>query len=57
MHKLVIAAPFGNYLDFPATTSTLGTFTAKSRGGIAWRLWQILKTVRYYPGLQAWKIN
>lgn len=53
-HRLVISAPFGNYLNFPNCISTLGTFTAKYRGGFAYRIWRMLRTVRYYPRLGAW---
>ncbi len=48
---VVISAPFGNYIQPAGTTPTLGTFTAAARPG---RVWRILKTVRYYPRLQAW---
>lgn len=53
--RLVISAPFGNYLNFPGATSTLGTYTRNYRGGFWWRLWRVLATVRYYPGIGAWK--
>lgn len=49
--RLIIAAPFGNYIQPAGFTPTLGTFTAAARGG---RLWRILKTARYYPRLGAW---
>lgn len=55
LQKIIVGAPFGNYLNFPHTTSTLGTFTAKYRGGFWKRVWRVLKTVRYYPDIQAWK--
>ncbi|MCC6680370.1 MAG: hypothetical protein IT445_05650 [Phycisphaeraceae bacterium] len=48
---LIIAAPFGNYIQPPKATATLGTFTALKRGG---RVWRIIKTVRYYPRKRAW---
>ena len=48
---MIISAPFGNYIQPKETTPTLGTFTAAARPG---RLWRILKTVRYYPGIRAW---
>lgn len=54
IEPLIVSAPFGNYVQPRGTTPTLGTFTAKRRGGLASRLWRILKTVRYYPRLQAW---
>lgn len=51
MHRLIISAPFGNYIKPEGATPTLGTFTAEHRPG---RLWRILRTVRYYPRLGAW---
>ncbi len=55
MKRLVISAPFGNYFSDPNATSTLGTFTRDFRAGRAKRWWRVLKTVRYYPGIKAWK--
>ena len=49
--RLIISAPFGNYVQPEGCVATLGTFTAAARGG---RMWRILKTVRYYPRLRAW---
>ncbi len=51
MRPLIISAPFGNYIQPPGATATLGTFTALRRPG---RLWRVLRTVRYYPRLGAW---
>lgn len=51
MNKIIISAPFGNYLKFPGTTGTLGTFTLNPRSG---RLWRFLKTVRYNRRQQSW---
>lgn len=51
LNKIIIAAPFGNYLSFSGCTSTYGTFTWKPRSG---RLLQILKTVRYNWRQQSW---
>lgn len=53
--RLIIGAPFGNWLNFPHAISTLGTFTAEYRGSFAYRLWRVARTVRYYPGIGAWK--
>lgn len=47
----VISAPFGNYIQPSGATATLGTYTAKARGG---RVMQIIKTVRYYPRIKGW---
>lgn len=55
IHRLILSAPFGNYLSFPQCTSTVGTFTREYRGGLWCRLWRVLRTVRYYPGVKAWK--
>ncbi len=49
--RLIVSAPFGNYVQPDGAVATLGTFTAVARGG---RIWRILKTVRYYPRLRAW---
>lgn len=54
IEKLIIGAPFGNYLKFPGATPTLGTFTLKRRGGMAYRLWRCLRTLRYSRRMQAW---
>ncbi|MBL0928376.1 MAG: hypothetical protein IBJ11_12125 [Phycisphaerales bacterium] len=51
IQPLVISAPFGNYVQPHGATATLGTFTLERRPG---RLWRVLRTVRYYPGLGAW---
>lgn len=49
--RLVISAPFGNYVQPTGVVATLGTFTALRRPG---RLWRILKTVRWYGRLKGW---
>jgi dihydroorotate dehydrogenase len=51
LHKLIISAPFGNYIQPAGATATLGTFTAARRPG---RVWRILKTVRRYRRIGAW---
>lgn len=53
-NRIVIAAPFGNYLKFPGTTPTLGTFTLNRRGGFWKRLCRSFLTLRYHPGLRGW---
>jgi dihydroorotate dehydrogenase len=55
MYPLIISAPFGNYLSFRNATSTQGTFTYEYRGGVAYRIWRVARTVRYYHGIGAWK--
>ncbi len=54
MKKLIISAPFGNWLFHPEATSTLGTFTLYHRGGLAYRLWRCALTLRYFRRAQAW---
>lgn len=54
MHKLIISAPFGNYISISEVTSTIGTFTYQKRAGICNRIWKILSTVRYYSKLKEW---
>jgi dihydroorotate dehydrogenase len=46
IHRLIISAPFGNWLHWPGTTPTLGTFTRHHRGGLLYRLWRCLRTLR-----------
>lgn len=48
---MVISAPFGNYIQPHNATATLGTFTTQERPG---RVWRVIKTVRYYPGIKTW---
>lgn len=50
--RLIIGAPFGNYLSFPGAVSTLGTYTLERRAGPLLRLWRVLRTVRHFRG--AW---
>lgn len=54
MHRLVISAPFGNYLKFHRTTPTWGSYTVMPRGGFWRRVWKVLTTVRYDPATGAW---
>ena len=54
IRPLIISAPFGNYIQPPGCTATLGTFTAARRGGLMNRAWRILLTVRYYRRMRAW---
>ena len=49
--RLVVSAPFGNYVQPEGALATLGTFTAAARPG---RVWRIVKTVRWYPRIGAW---
>ena len=49
--RLIISAPFGNYLQPEGTTPTLGTFTLARRPG---RIQRIIRTVRWYPRIGAW---
>lgn len=54
LERVIISAPFGNYLTFPGVTSTLGSFTRAKRGGVPRRIWRMLTTVRYYRRPQSW---
>ena len=51
LSKLIVSAPFGNYVQPEGFTPTVGTFTFARRRG---RVRQILRTVRWYPGIGAW---
>jgi len=51
---LVISAPFGNYVQHPGTTPTLGTYTWQRRGGRIAAMGRAALTVRYYRRLGAW---
>lgn len=52
--RLIISAPFGNYLSVHGeAVRTVGTFTLERRGGWPYRLWRIAKTLRYHRGLGA----
>jgi dihydroorotate dehydrogenase len=54
MNRLIVSAPFGNYLSFPGVTSTIGTYTLKHRAGLLRRIWRVISTVRYSRRNQAW---
>jgi dihydroorotate dehydrogenase len=54
IERLVLSAPFGNWLNIEHATPTLGTYTWSYRGGRAWQLWRVLRTVRYYRRLGGW---
>lgn len=47
MERVIISAPFGNYISQAGCTSTIGTFTLKYRGNFAYRLWRMARTLRY----------
>ncbi len=51
LERVIVSAPFGNYIQPEGTTPTLGTFTAERRRG---RVRRFLRTVRYYPRIGAW---
>jgi dihydroorotate dehydrogenase len=55
LERVIISAPFGNYLTWPGCTPTLGTYTWLFRAGPWGRLWKVLSTVRYYHGIRSWK--
>lgn len=54
IHRMIIGAPFGNYLQWENFTSTIGTYTLERRAGFLKRLWRVLSTVRPYPRMHAW---
>ena len=56
MKRLIIGAPFGNYLSHIAADSTLGTYTVQNRAGFMrwWLLWRIALTLRPYGKIGAW---
>jgi dihydroorotate dehydrogenase len=54
MQRVIVAAPFGNYLRFKGTTRTLGTYTVPSRAGFLKRFWRGLTSIRYNPLSQSW---
>lgn len=56
MKKVIISAPFGNYLSSEHATSTIGTYTIRNRAGFLrwWLFWRILRTLRYRPSVGGW---
>jgi len=54
IQKVIISAPFGNHIRFEGATSTLGTFTYMRRGGRLYRLWRVLRTLRYDRRTGGW---
>ncbi len=54
LKPIIISAPFGNWFNYPGATSTLGTFTLEYRGGLVYRLWRILRTLRYDRYMKGW---
>lgn len=55
LKPLIISAPFGNWINHAHATSTLGTFTLKYRGGLNYRLWRMLMTLRYSWTTKSWR--
>lgn len=53
---IIVGAPFGNYLESGACTSTLGTYTKENRAGFLrwWLAWRIMRTLRWRPGVGGW---
>jgi dihydroorotate dehydrogenase len=50
-NRIIIAAPFGNYLHFSGCNRTLGTFTLEPRPG---RFWKVASTLRYNWRQKSW---
>jgi dihydroorotate dehydrogenase len=46
VNRLILSAPFGNYLNFAGCTPTLGTYTLHRRAGTIKRWWRVLSTLR-----------
>jgi dihydroorotate dehydrogenase len=69
LHKIIINAPFGNRLksnaslidnlqwkfDIPYSTPIMGTYTLEYRANKWIRMLRMMKTLRYYGGIGAWK--
>jgi dihydroorotate dehydrogenase len=54
MKKVIISAPFGNYLKYSNCTSTYGTFTWAYRGSFWYRIWRMIRTLRYDRRTGGW---
>lgn len=56
MKKLLISAPFGNYLESDYADSTIGTYTLENRAGwLRWKLfWKLAWTLRWKTSLSGW---
>ena len=51
LRRVLVSAPWGNYVQPAGCTATMGTFTLARRRG---RVGAVLRTVRPYPRLGAW---
>jgi len=56
LYRVIIGAPFGNYLYTPGCTSTVGTYTVENRAGRFrwWLFWRLLGTLRWRRALGGW---
>lgn len=55
LQRLIIGAPFGNYISRRGyATSVIGTYTRHHRGNAWYRLWRMLRTLRYDRYAQGW---
>lgn len=56
LNRIIVSAPFGNYLSHPSATSTLGTYTVQNRAGFMrwWLIWRVMRTLRRYRKIGAW---
>lgn len=55
INPLVVSAPFGNRIQFPGVTSTLGTFTYHYRAGWLVRHLRLITRLRWSPTMRAWR--
>lgn len=54
VNTVIIGAPFGNYMSRAGCSSTHGTFTTYNRGGLSYRIWRMVKTLRYSFATGGW---
>ncbi len=54
IRHVIISAPFGNYISPKGCTPTLGTYTVENRGGLAYRFWRCVRTLRPLLGVKGW---
>lgn len=55
INKMLIACPFGNWLQWNGYTSTVGSYTREYRGGKWKQVWRMLRTLRPCFGCGGWR--
>ena len=55
MRRIVIGPPWGNVIRWPCVTRILGTYTLQPNGSVWTLVWRVLRSLRYYPGLKAFR--